>query len=134
MRLQTYCVHDGDEDYAWRWLAWASDTESAKEVCLGWADCGAEDLTAWPWERLQNEFREGERAYIEGDNELLRHLGFRCESDRTCDTCGLAEMDGEYPVCQDCGQCEECVCNCDEFDGTPNYGEFDSLPQTCQQV
>jgi len=47
-------------------------------------------------------------AYIIRDKPTLRKMGWRIEGDQVCDTCGLAEFDGEYPVCEDSGQCSEC--------------------------
>jgi len=50
---------------------------------------------------------------VSGD-AYLRSLGFAQEGDRTCASCGLADMAGQYPVCPDCGQCVDCVCDCEE--------------------
>jgi len=49
---------------------------------------------------------------VSGD-AYLRSLGFAQEGDRTCASCGLAEMAGKFPVCPECGQCTECVCDCE---------------------
>jgi hypothetical protein len=45
---------------------------------------------------------------------ILRQLGFRCDGDIVCDSCGLASMDESFPVCEDCGHCAECGCRCKE--------------------
>ena len=50
---------------------------------------------------------------VRGD-AYLRSLGFAQDGDRTCASCGLADMAGKFPVCPECGQCHECVCDCDE--------------------
>lgn len=45
---------------------------------------------------------------VEGRIRVERLIGWRCEGDSTCSTCGLAEFDGEFPVCEDCQNCDEC--------------------------
>jgi len=50
---------------------------------------------------------------VTGDT-YLRSLGFAQEGDRTCASCGLADMAGKFPVCPECGQCIECVCDCED--------------------
>lgn len=42
------------------------------------------------------------------NNKFRREVGFSCDGDSRCDTCGLADLDGEFPVCPECNQCEEC--------------------------
>jgi hypothetical protein len=37
-----------------------------------------------------------------------REVGFAVDGDNRCASCGLADMDGEFPICDECGQCEEC--------------------------
>lgn len=54
-------------------------------------------------------------AYIVRDDKTLRLLGWRYEDDNICDSCGLAEMD-LHPVCDGCGQCDECGCDCEELE------------------
>ena len=51
-------------------------------------------------------------AYVITNNRTLREAGFMCEGDSYCITCGLREMNGEFPVCDDCGQCDNCGCDC----------------------
>ena len=44
-------------------------------------------------------------------SEVLRLVGWSCEGDWRCDSCGLAEMDGDdeaWHVCRECNQCGEC--------------------------
>jgi hypothetical protein len=52
----------------------------------------------------------------EPTNEELRLHGWGCEDDDSCDTCGLHSFDGEFPVCEGCGQCEDCGCDCEKGD------------------
>lgn len=54
------------------------------------------------------EDKEKTEAYAVNDPAVLRQMGWRCEGDNLCDSCGLAEMDGDFPVCEECGQCNEC--------------------------
>lgn len=42
----------------------------------------------------------------------LRLLGWSVPGDDCCEACGLWEMDGMVPVCDDCGFCQECGCEC----------------------
>jgi len=39
---------------------------------------------------------------------ILRDLGWECDGDQRCTCCGLAELDGQFPVCDECDQCSEC--------------------------
>ncbi len=106
MTLHPWRVHDGDDDYTWKWLAWAPDSETARTICLGDTEAPSiDDMTAEREHSLESQ--DGE-PFIEGDYSILRDLGFMCESDSSCDTCGLYEMDGEFPVCDECGQCPDC--------------------------
>jgi hypothetical protein len=111
--LLPWLVNDGDEDCSTRWLAWAPDAEAACRVCRGWADC-PEMLEAVPCEQLAGRQESPGKPYVSADDEELRLCNFRSESDSSCDTCGLFEMDGKYPVCDGCNQCEECGCDCEE--------------------
>lgn len=42
------------------------------------------------------------------DTSITRLMGWWCEGDRRCASCDLAEMDGDFPVCEHCEQCPEC--------------------------
>jgi hypothetical protein len=42
------------------------------------------------------------------DTSVLRQMGWFCECDQSCTTCGLATMDGDFPLCEHCEQCAEC--------------------------
>jgi hypothetical protein len=42
-----------------------------------------------------------------------RAIGFGCEDDDQCAHCGLFSMGGTYPVCDGCGICEDCGCECE---------------------
>lgn len=47
------------------------------------------------------------------NGKFRREVGFSCEGDDRCCTCGLAEFDGRFPVCPECNQCSECGCDDD---------------------
>jgi hypothetical protein len=121
MTLYPWRVHDGDEEYTWRWLVWAPDADTAMQKALPWADCELEHLTAESVSSLVA--KDGDEPYVERDDEILRDLGFMCESDSSCDTCGLYEMDGKFPVCEECYQCPECG-HCDDCE-TGKEEEYD---------
>lgn len=40
--------------------------------------------------------------------EHKRALGWFCDGDSQCQNCELYEMDGDFPVCEECEQCTEC--------------------------
>ena len=51
-------------------------------------------------------------GYLVSDDATLRAMGWACEGDNSCASCGLYEHDGKWPVCPDCYQCCECGCDC----------------------
>jgi hypothetical protein len=51
---------------------------------------------------------ENQEPYIVRDEDTLRKMGWGIEGDRRCDTCGFAEFEGKWPICEECGQCSEC--------------------------
>lgn len=53
-------------------------------------------------------------AYIVRDNKTLRKVGWMVDGDESCITCGLYEMDGDFKICDKCGNCEECGCDCEK--------------------
>jgi|TARA_R110000851_G_scaffold218427_3_gene371346 hypothetical protein len=52
--------------------------------------------------------------YVVYDNKTLRQMFYCIDGDSLCSTCGLFEMAGEYPVCDDCHQCPDCGHSCDK--------------------
>lgn len=46
--------------------------------------------------------------YIEMDDAMLREAGWRCEGDVACVQCGLYDLDGKHPLCDECDQCADC--------------------------
>lgn len=51
---------------------------------------------------------DAKSAYVVTDRAVLRQMHWGCEDDMRCEACGLAEMNGDWPVCDDCGQCPDC--------------------------
>lgn len=51
-------------------------------------------------------------VHVEARDAVKRLLGFESEGDRPCGTCGLYELDGLAPVCEECEQCPDCGCEC----------------------
>ena len=47
-------------------------------------------------------------AYIIRDDFIFREMGWMLEGDARCSSCGLAEYDGWWPLCEHCEQCTEC--------------------------
>lgn len=55
-------------------------------------------------------------------DKIQRDMGWSMDGDALCADCGLAEMDGDYPVCEHCEQCPECghANDCPEREGVPH--------------
>lgn len=49
-----------------------------------------------------------QEPHVIHDTAITRRMGWWCEGDKHCAACGLAEMDGDYPVCEHCERCAEC--------------------------
>lgn len=46
---------------------------------------------------------------VERDGAVLRRLGWRCEDENQCESCGLYPMDlDQFEVCTSCALCKEC--------------------------
>lgn len=103
------------------WMAvWAGSESEALAVGmeeytrLGYdPECGLRAVSSMPEDKiLSPRIRE---PHIEGRTAAVRQLGWACEGDDSCDTCGLYEMDSEqFRVCDECRQCRECGCICDD--------------------
>src|SRR5690625_3595399 len=74
-------------------------------------ECGFEFTSLKLYRKPEHDqLATGSEPYVVTDRETLRGLGWQCEGDNRCGSCGLAEWDGKYPVCQECSQCIECGC------------------------
>ena len=49
-----------------------------------------------------------QEPHVIEDTAITRQMGWFCSGDAGCSCCGLYEMDGDFPLCQDCGFCAEC--------------------------
>lgn len=56
----------------------------------------------------ENLVADGKRGYVPRATSILRKMGFCMDGDNACSSCGLAEFDGQWPVCPECHQCAEC--------------------------
>lgn len=111
--MTLYSVTDsGDEPGCggW-WLVWAPDPAAAVARC-GPLSEGPECLTAEPVDATDCEPEE-DGVHLERRVAVQRATGWRVEGDSSCDTCSLFEMDGLFPVCSGCRQCEGCGCDCE---------------------
>jgi hypothetical protein len=52
--------------------------------------------------------KDKNEAYIVKDNKTLRQMYYHLECDDFCISCGLASFEGEFPVCPECENCDEC--------------------------
>jgi hypothetical protein len=112
---------DGSECYCWL-AVWAADAAEALACGMAeWArsahepECALQVMSSSQGNGLASPTVRG--AHVERRTSVHRQLGWRCDGDDVCDTCGLYEMDSEgYRVCEGCQQCRECGCMCDEYD------------------
>ena len=102
-------------------LVIALNEEEAVDIV--WKDgryCGEkENLEVIEMDDSTKVFLLRDKSYIVQDIGILREFDFQLEGDMRCECCGLAEMDGKYPVCPECVMCEECG----HEDGCSNYGK-----------
>lgn len=101
-------------------VCFAASAAEAKRIMWNKTDLPEECDHEWDNARVirKPEFdhlieNDRSEAYIVRDDKTLRAMGWMKEGDNRCESCGLAEMEGEFPVCE-CGQCAECGCACDD--------------------
>jgi hypothetical protein len=115
--MHLYQIHDDPEDLTWhpedkQWIhIWHHNQEEAAELARSYF--GVRDVSV-PKVLQSPEGPEKAEPHAECRDGLLREMGCSYPGDSSCDTCGLYEMDGKYPVCEGCYQCEECGCSCSE--------------------
>lgn len=87
-----------------------------EETAAVWAGCAPEYYCEMCGElipaKLVSHDMTPPRARRMATDAELRQIGLRCEDDALCGFCGLAEMDGAFPVCKDCEACATCGCRC----------------------
>jgi hypothetical protein len=119
--LKAYMVHDGEPSEKAA-LVFARTAQEARKLGDGWNDVGCDGFLTVRANRLPeaDKFaREGEGAYVEHKTSTLRQAGWHVDGDDTCGHCGLAEMDGDFPVCEECDACPDCG----HMDDCPNKGQ-----------
>jgi len=104
-------VHDGNpgENAA---LVFARTAAQARKLGYLHNDIGSDGWITLRAERKPDADRlipaDANESYLVTDTRVLREAGWSCEGDLLCASCGLATMDGEFPLCDDCEQCAEC--------------------------
>lgn len=103
-------------DFPWTDVVFAENWKQAKK--LSWQNGDATDfcdndylsLSVRREKEHDHLFTETGRtdAHVCRDIKVLRLAGIRFEYDESCDACGLATMNDEYPVCIECGYCTDC--------------------------
>lgn len=102
------------EDSAWM-AVWANGHGEALELCLRCCDPNIKEADlCWRRSLVAGLTPNSSLPHVERRYAVLRRLGWRCEGDSSCETCGLYEMDGTAPVCGECHQCQECGCDCED--------------------
>lgn len=123
--IQLYSIHDDPthetaNEERWWCAVWAESLTDALDIAAKhYGGDGPEPYrNLLEGEPCQNQERlcayTPENPGMERRFKVLRLAGWREEGERTCDTCGLASLGiEEYEVCDECGQCKECGCECD---------------------
>lgn len=107
---------DMDKDFDFVTACFASDRDEAKRLMWKYGDlsedCDGDYMNARVIRRPEHDSlfgKDGKKdAHVVRDQALLREMGWMMEGDERCSWCGLATMDGEYPLCQDCETCSDC--------------------------
>jgi len=107
------------EEFSYHAVCFAENSKQAKTLMWNYSElresCNGEYLDA-----SSVRYKEGDQhldktktePYVVSDSKTLRNFNWRVDGDSSCDTCGLYEMDGAFPVCEGCCQCNECKCSC----------------------
>lgn len=109
--MKAYMVHDGDpgENAA---LVFARTAAQARKLGYLHNDIGSDGWITLRTERKPDADRlipaDVNEPYLVTDTRVLREAGWSIEGDMLCASCGLATMDGEFPLCEYCEQCAEC--------------------------
>lgn len=112
--MKAYQVHDGERSENCL-LVFANSNQEAKKIGYLVDNVGSEGFITLRASRLPDVDSlldcEKDKPYVVKDDKTLRLSGFHLEGDDKCSSCGLAEFDGEFPVCESCGNCAECGCD-----------------------
>lgn len=108
--LKAYQVHDGfPEENAVLVYAYTEGGAKVMAVSNSSVFDDPDELIAERLPEADTHVLENAKLpYVETSDHVLRMLGWHDEGDRRCATCGLAEMGGAFPVCDECYQCNEC--------------------------
>lgn len=112
--MKAYMVHDGEPNES-AVLVFASSEEEARKIGYqqGYLRGDWDDVCADRHPTTDALAISGATdAYAENRPEVLREAGWHLEGDSRCCSCGLATMDGQFPLCE-CENCEECRCDCE---------------------
>jgi hypothetical protein len=92
-------------------IVYASSRAKAHAAIVGY-DEGGFDVDWTSIRVVRHPALDGMAGDVDGDVEhrgsVLRPMGWRYDGDELCAHCGLAEWDGEWPVCQECEACPDC--------------------------
>jgi hypothetical protein len=108
--MKAYMVHDGDPSEK-AVLVFARTAQEARKIGNGWDDIGCDGFLTVRAVRFPgaDKFAHPDKgSYVERKTATLRQAGWREEGDYTCGHCGLAEMGGEFPLCEECDACPDC--------------------------
>lgn len=110
MNLKAFVVSDIEYAEHGAELVYAESREQARMLgCRGleisYADSHAKRMKEF--DHLAGDL--GPR--VENNNRVLRGIGWQCEGEDNCSSCGLSSMGmDEFAVCAECQQCKECGC------------------------
>ncbi len=98
-------IWDVDEQLAKSRFMAALQREYGSEFEEGYHKLSVTDVTGKVTESHPESPGEERRTSVQ------RSIGWWVDGDSSCESCNLFTMDGEYPLCETCGCCEDC-CDC----------------------
>lgn len=132
--LKAYMVHDGEPEEK-AVLVFAANAAEARRAGHHQDGIGDEGFFTLRANRLPavDHLDRSEHGlfYIETKAAILRQAGFHSDGDDSCAHCGLYEMDGEFPICEECDSCPDCG----HMDDCPNKEPAGDQPRpfTCTE-
>lgn len=111
---------NNNDEYCFHSVCFAENSRQAKKLMWKYSELSEACDGEYTEERV-NRYKdydhhlesEKTEAYVVTNTEILRQMNWRVDGDSSCSTCGLYEMDGEFPVCEECEQCPDCGCSCE---------------------
>lgn len=103
-------------DHEFRSICFAQNLQQAKQLIWKYGDvhedCDSEYIYLRVVRRPEHDDmfgKDGRKdAHVVTDRAIYREMGWSVECDEHCDGCGLATMDGDFPLCDECDMCAEC--------------------------